>query len=311
MSGAKRLVLLSLAAGGVVGLALAPGLAAAATSAAFPTGEGGPRAIALGGHVVALPVDDLALESNPARLAYAAGTLTVQYDRISPDLDLYRGRLGAAFALGPSAAEPLQKSKPVRMALGVALDTQGLTLIEGSAYREATASVGLAWAPMSAGAAGVTVRYQRSISDVAGTEATGFGVDVGFSFDLADHWDVALSVTDAFGRTTFEDSDDEDRAARTTLGIAAVRRKWWQAELDYVFQHNSTSALAGGIEVHVVPGTLDLRLGVSQELREPARTVAAAGAGLMFSAFRLDYAYRADEDGAFDVQHRIALGARF
>ena len=310
MSGAKRLVF-SFAASLAVAIAFAPDPAAAATSAAFPTAEGGPRSIALGGHVVALPVDDLALESNPARLAYGTGTVTAQYDRVSPDLDLYRGRIGAAFALGPSAAEPLQGSKPVRMALGASLDTQGLTLIEGSDYREATASVGLAWTAISAGAAGVAVRYQRAISDVEGTEAAGFGVDVGLSFDLADHWDLALAVTDAFGRTTFEDSDDEDRAARTTLGIAAVRRKWWQAELDYVFQHDVTSALAGGVEVHVVPRTLDLRLGVSQEMREPARTVLAAGAGVAFSSFHLDYAYRADEDGAFDVQHRIALGARF
>jgi hypothetical protein len=292
-------------------LALVADPAAAATSAAFPTADGGPRSIALGGHVVALPVDDLALESNPARLAYGTGWVTAQYDRIAPDLDLHRGRIGAAFALGPGAAEPLQMSKPVRMAVGVSLDTQGLTLIEGSDYREATAAVGLAWTAVSVGAAGVAVRYQRSISDVDGTEATGFGVDVGLSLDLADHWDLALAVTDAFGRTTFEDSDDEDRAARTTLGIAAVRRKWWQAELDYVFQHDETSALAGGFEVHVVPGTLDLRLGVSQEMREPARTVASAGAGVTFSRFRLDYAYRADQDGAFDVQHRIALGARF
>jgi len=296
----------------VVAGALAPGdPAAAATSAGFPTADGGPRAIALGGHVVALPIDDLALESNPARLAYAAGSVTAQYDRISPDLDLHRGRIGAAFALGPDAAEPLQLSKPVKLALGVSLASEGLTLIEGSSYREATLNAGLAYAPISAGAAGVAVRYQRAFSDVDGTEASSFGVDVGLSFDLADHWDLALTVTDAFGRTTYEDSDDEDRAARTTLGIAAVRRKWWQAELDYVLQYDAMSALAGGFEVHVVPGTLDLRLGVSQELRDPARTVASAGAGLAFSAFRLNYAYSADNDGAFDVQHRIALGARF
>jgi hypothetical protein len=294
-----------------VALARAADPAAAATTVAFPTADGGPRAIALGGHIVALPIDDLALESNPARLAYATGSATAQYDRISPDLDLQRGRIGAAFALGPGAAEPLQLSKPVRMALGVSLASQGLTLIEGSSYREATLSAGLSYTGISAGAAGVAVRYQRAFSDVDGTAATGFGVDVGLSLDLADHWDIALSVTDAFGRTTYEDSDDEDRAARTTLGIAAVRRKWWQAELDYVLQYDAMSALAGGFEVHVVPGTLDLRLGVSQELRDPSRTVASAGAGLAFSAFRLDYAYSADDDGAFDVQHRIALGARF
>jgi hypothetical protein len=294
-----------------VALARAADPAAAATTVAFPTADGGPRAIALGGHIVALPIDDLALESNPARLAYATGSVTAQYDRISPDLDLQRGRIGAAFALGPDAAEPLQLSKPVRMALGVSLASQGLTLIEGSDYREATLSAGLSYTGISAGAAGVAVRYQRAFSDVDGTAATGFGVDVGLSFDLADHWDIALSITDAFGRTTYEDSEDEDRAARTTLGIAAVRRKWWQAELDYVLQYDATSAVAGGFEIHVVPGTLDLRAGVSQEMRDPARTVASAGAGLAFSAFRLDYAYSADQDGAFDVQHRVALGARF
>jgi len=292
-------------------LASAAGRAGAATSAAFPSAGGGPRAIALGGHIVALPVDDLALESNPARLAYATGSATGQYDRISPDLDLQRGRVGAAFALGPGAAEPLQDSRPVKLALGVSLATQGLTLIEGSAYSEVTLSAGLAYVPTSVGAAGVAVRYQRALSDVPGAEATGFGVDIGLSFDLAEHWDIALAVTDAFGRTTFEESADEDRGARTTLGIAAVRRRWWQAELNYVLEADATSAVAGGFEIHVVPGTLDLRAGVSQEMRDPARTVPSFGCGVAFSAFHLDYAYRADRDGAFDVQHRFALGARF
>ena len=84
----------------------------AATTVAFPSSDGGPRAIALGGHMVVMTVDDLALETNPARLAYAANTVTAQYDRLSPDLDLNRGRIGGAFALGPSAADPYQGSKP-------------------------------------------------------------------------------------------------------------------------------------------------------------------------------------------------------
>ncbi len=310
MPGAKRVGLL-LFAFSACGFVLGVGSAHGATSAAFPSSDGGPRAIALGGHMVVMTVDDLALETNPARLAYAANTVTVQYDRLSPDLDFNRGRIGAAFALGPSAADPYQGSQPYRMVVGASLATQNLTLIEGSGYREATLSAGVAYAPMALGAGGITFRYLRADSDVEGASATGFGVDVGIAVDLAEHWDAALTVTDAFGRTTFENSDDEDRLARTTLGIAAVRYKWWQAEIDYVFEQSTTSALAGGAEIHVVPGTLDLRVGVSQELREPARTLLSAGAGVAFRAFHLDYAYRSDPDGAFDVQHRVALGARF
>ncbi len=293
-------------------LALPAGLAAAGpTSAAFPDGGGGPRSIALGGHLVALPMDDHALETNAARLVYGAGSFSAQVDRLDPGLDLWRGRVGVSFGMGPGAAVPLQATQPRRVAVGASIAGQGLTLVQGSSYREATFSAGLAWAPSNLGAVGVAGRYQRALSDVPGAEATGFGVDVGMSFDLSDHFDVALSVRDAFGRTTFEDSDDEDRAARLTIGVAAVRHRRWQAEVDYVLQHNATSALSGGAEIHVVPGTLDLRAGVSRETRAPARLVPSAGVGLVFGSFRLDYAFRSDPDGAFETQHRAALGARF
>lgn len=285
--------------------------AAAAPTVAFPDPGGGTRSIALGSHLVALPLDDLALETNPARLVYAGRSVSAQVDRLDPDLDLWRGRIGMSHPLGPSAAEPLQASQPRRMAFGLSVGGQGLTLIEGSSYREATVALGLAYAPTNLGAVGATVRFQRSFSDAPGTEATGFGVDVGGSFDLTDHLDVALAVRDAFGRTTYEASDDEDRAARLTLGVAAVRHHWWQAELDYVLQYNATAALAGGVEVHAVPGVFDLRAGLRREVRAPSRTVPSFGAGVVFGAFRMDYAFRSDPDGAFETQHHVALGARF
>jgi hypothetical protein len=284
--------------------------AAAAPTVAFPDAGGGTRSIALGGHLVALPVDDLALETNPARLVYAGASASAQVDRLDPDLDVWRGRVGLSYPLGPSAAEPLQASRPRRMAFGLSVQGQGLTLIEGSSYREVTLAAGLAWAPTNLGAVGAAVRYQRSTSDVPGAEATGFGIDVGGSFDLSDHLDVAVAVRDAFGRTTFEASDDEDRAARLTVGVAAVRHRWWQAEVDYVLQHDATSALAIGGEAHVVPG-FDLRAGLLREVRAPSRTVPSFGAGLAFGAFHLDYAFRSDPDGAFETQHHVALGARF
>lgn len=285
--------------------------AGAATSAAFPDPGGGPRAIALGGHVVALPLDDGALEANPARLAYATGRASAEVDRLDPDLDLWRGRVGVVFGLGPSAADPLQLSQPRRMAIGLSVGGQGLTLIEGSSYGEATFAAGVAYAPVSMGTLGAAVRYQRAISDVPGTEGSGFGVDVGLSLDLAEHWDAALAVRDAFGRTKYEDSDDEDRAARLTIGLATARRRWWQAEVDYVLQRNTTSAVSAGAEIHAVPGIVDVRGGVSREMEGEARTVPTFGAGVVFGAFRLDYAFRSDTDGAFETQHRAALGARF
>lgn len=285
--------------------------AAAATTSAFPDAGGGPRAIALGGHLVALPVDDLALESNPGRLVYAAGSVSGQVDRLDPDLDLWRGRIGAAFGIAGSAAEPLQSSQPRRMAFGVSLAGQGLTLLGGSSYRETVVSAGLAYAPTNVGALGVAVRAMRSMSDVVGAEATGFAVDVGLSLDVADHWDVALAIKDAFGRTKYEDSDDEDRAARVTLGVAAARHRLWQAEVDYVFQYNEIAALSGGVEAHVLPGTLDLRAGVSRELLGVARVAPSFGLGLRVSRLHFDYAFRSDPDGAFETQHRAALGAHF
>ena len=284
---------------------------AASTSSAFSDAGGGPRSIALGGHLVALPVDDLALESNPARLVYGTGSASAQVDRLDPDLDLWRGRIGAAIALGGTAAEPLQATQPRRVALGVSLSGQGLRLVEGSSYRESAIAVGFAAAPVNVGSFGVVVRALRSMSDVAGAEATGFAVDVGLSLDVMDHWDVALAIQNALGRTTFEDSDDEDRAARVTIGLAAARHRRWQGEIDLAYEHNTIGAIAGGIEAHVVPGVLDLRAGVSREMIGVARVVPSFGLGLTAAALHFDYAFRSDPDGAFETQHRVALGARF
>ena len=84
-----------------------------------------------------------------------------------------------------------------------------------------------------------------------------------------------------------------------------------QAEVDYVLQYNATAALAAGVEAHAVPGVFSLRAGLLREVRFPSRTVPSFGAGVVFGAFRMDYAFRADPDGAFENQHHVALGARF
>jgi aminopeptidase N len=79
--------------------------------------------------------------------------------------------------------------------------------------------------------------------------------------------------------------NDEDRPAELTLGFAAGHYKWWQAELDWVIQNSTTSALSGGVEVHVVPGMVDLRAGIARE-QDPvsSRMVPSAGAGFALCA---------------------------
>ena len=77
----------------------------------------------------------------------------------------------------------------------------------------------------SQGAIGVTARYERAQSDVDAIAAHAYGVDVGVSVDLSDHWDAALSIKNAFGRAQFDGADDEDRPAQLTLGVATARRQ--------------------------------------------------------------------------------------
>jgi hypothetical protein len=286
-------------------------IAAAAPTAAFERPGGGPRSAAMGGHVIVLTDDDYAMGSNPARLAFADSSASAQYDRVDPGLNLWRGRLGVAFPLGRNASEPLQASRVHRLAVGAAIDVLHLGLIEGSAYREAALSVGGAFAPLNLLAFGVTARYERANSSLDGLGAKAWGVDVGATLDLSDHWVTGLAIRNALGRAQFDGGDDEDRPAEFTLGLATAHRRRFQAEIDYVLQRNTNSALSGGVEVHVLPGTLDLRAGVARELLGSARLIPSAGAAFLFQRYRLDYAFRSDRDGGFDAQHQLALGARF
>ena len=289
-----------------------PGMAKAATTSAFDRPGGGPRAAALGGHTVVLPDDDHALGSSPGRLVFAARSASAQYDRIDPAIDLWRGRIGVVLPLGQDLTEPLQTSHVNRTALGLALDLTNLTLIEGSGYREAAATLGAGVAPFGILGFGLAGRYERASSDVDELSASAWGVDVGASIELSDHLAAAFAMRNARGRSSFERGDDEDRAGDLTLGLAAGHHKYWQAELDWVFQHDVTSALSGGVEVHVVPGLLDVRGGIARE-QDPisSRIVPSAGAGFALEHVRLDYAFRADPDGSFDAQHQLALSTRF
>ena len=292
-------------------LLVLPSIAFGAT-AAFERVGGGARAAALGGHTVVLPDDDKALGSSPGRLVFAARSASAQYDRIDPDVELWRGRVGVLVPMGRDLTEPLQTSHVHRNALGAALDVTSLTLIEGSAYREAAISLGGGVAPVGILGLGAVVRYERASSDFDAIEASAWGVDAGFALELSDHIAGAIAIRNALGRATFEGGDDEDRAGEVTLGIGANHYRWWSAEVDYVYRDNATNAIAAGAEIHAVPGTLDLRAGVaSEEGPAGSRVVPSAGAGFAFANWHLDYAFRSDKDGSLDAQHQVALTARF
>jgi hypothetical protein len=289
-----------------------PMVAFGATSAGFERPGGGARSAALGGHSVVLPDDDHALGSSPGRLVFASRSASAQYDRIDPDVELWRGRVGVVLPMGRDLTEPLQTSHVRRNAVGLALDVTSLTLIEGSAYREAAVSLGGAVAPMGILGLGGVVRYERASSDLDAIQASAWGVDVGLAIELSDHIAGAIAVRNALGRTSYDGGDDEDRAGEVTLGLGANHYRWWSAEVDYVYRDNTTSALAGGVELHAVPGTLDLRAGAASE-EGPAgrRVIPSAGAGFAFDRWHLDYAFRSDKDGSLDAQHQVALTARF
>jgi hypothetical protein len=290
---------------------LRSGDAFAAPTSAFERPGGGPRAAALGGHTVVLPDDDFALGTNPGRLVFAQRSASAQFDRIDPVIELWRGRLGFVQPLGTKPNDPYVLAVPYPFAVGAALDLTSLTLIEGSGYREAAVSLGGAVAPITILGVGATVRVEQASSDVVGLSGNAFGVDVGASIALWDHVGAGVALKNAFGRASFEGGDDEDRAAELTVGLAATHYSRWQAEVDYVFARNTTSALSGGVEVHVVPGMFDLRAGVAREMAGAGRWIPSAGAGFILSMFRIDYAFRSDTDGGLDAQHQLALGARF
>ena len=300
----RRLLLLALAL-------VVAGPAAAAPTNGFERPGGGPRAAALGGHAITLLEDDDVMGANPGRLVFAHRSASAQYDQVEPDIDLWRGRAGVAWPLGHEITEPLQATHAYRGALGVLLDVTSLTLIEGSAYRESQVALGGAIAPASIFGLGASVSYERATSDADQIAAHAWGIDLGTTLDLSDHWTAAIAIKNAFGRAQYDGGQDADRAAETTFGVAARGYRRWQAEADYVTQHNTSAAVSGGVEIRVVPGVFDLRGGVARELLGGGRTVPSAGAGFLIGKIRLDYAFRSDTDGGTDAQHQVALGARF
>src|SRR5258708_23408357 len=138
-----------------------------------------------------------------ARLASTGGSASAQYDGSDPEVDVWRGGVGGVKAVGREITEPLQPGRLWRAVAGVSLDVTHLSLIEGSSYREMTATGGAGAALLDFLAVGAAVHYDRASSDVTDLHATGFGVDLGLAGALADHWDAAIAIKNAFGRVTF------------------------------------------------------------------------------------------------------------
>src|SRR5439155_1261233 len=129
---------------------------------------------------------------------------------------------------------------------------------------------------------------------------------------LSDHADAALTIRNLVSRSRYQDAASEHLPRSVEIGVAIARRRLYQAEVDYVFQGNRAAAVSAGLELHVVPGALDLRLGVDQRIvTGQSRTLPSAGAGIAAGSLRFDYAVLTDPDGGFGAQHRLALGARF
>lgn len=298
-------------------MALVAGMAAeshAVTSQAFVTVPGGARSFAMAGAAAALTENSSSTLLNPARLVYLNGfSAEATYTNVAEDLPVDRIELTLAMPVGADISAPLQRgSKTHRAGVGIAFETLGLDLSQGSRYAETQLTVAGAWAPANFASLGLSGRVMLAGSDdVDGLSASGYGVDAGLSLALDPHIEGAIMARNLFGGVKYEDAETGEDALRTiTFGLALNRTGWIYGETDLVLESGGTYRVQLGGEVTILD-LVSARGGLRQWLAPESRSVFTAGAGVRIPLVRLDYGVEFDDKDALGMAHRLTVGTHF
>ncbi|MBD3183685.1 hypothetical protein GF312_15455 [Candidatus Poribacteria bacterium] len=161
-------------------------------------------------------------------------------------------------------------------------------------------------------------------------KSRGYGVDFGIlaglrAKDGRNRLSVGMVIQDTPTRISWnkdtEIQSDEYLPYRYKLGISAEPLPGLTAAVDIVGEKNiSFKELHLGVEHWIFPAkntfpvsekNLAIRGGVAKQLSNSERITFAAGVGVRWASWQLDYAYLMDSDGLGDTKNRFSVSVRF
>jgi hypothetical protein len=267
------------------------------------------RGEGLAGAATVLIRDDRSAYWNPANLtALTSARFSFGATRPVPGLP----NLYSFFSIGTGlfdTHEVAEGDSPVsEVAAALSITHLGLELSGGSGWNESSIGASFAYAPNSYNSFGITARYMKSWTDVEDGEASGIGVDVGWTARLRAKFLLSVMGRNVYNQVYYPNTDYMLDPA-WNLAVA-YENLFDRASLegDAVFRRGELSRLLLGTEVTIWRNLLMLLVGADNRLIEGQRTVMHFGLVAERNAWEIAFAYTFDPMDAFGKAYRISFG---
>jgi hypothetical protein len=195
--------------------------------------------------------------------------------------------------------------------VGLSLDHRSLDLAQGSGWSSDIVSVGFGYSASTYASAGILVKYLFTSSDITGTQATGFGLDLAGRVDLTPSFDFGLAVRNLLGTTAWEDGEDESPPVIVSLGGTLASPYGTYTDLAVTVKGSEGTKIGLGLEVPVMGTGFRMRGGYQYWTGDESRNVISAGIGFQHLRYRIAYAARFDDETALGTTHHFSLGTDF
>jgi hypothetical protein len=217
------------------------------------------------------------------------------------------------WAAAPLGRPLIPPGEPTGSTFGIGLGFEhvGLELSQGSGWSSETVSLGFGYSAAAYASAGLLVKYLFSSSDIAGTEATAFGIDLGGRIELAPGVDLGLAVRNLLGNTSWDGGQDETPPFTVAVGGAVATPYGTTTEWAVIVTDNEGTRVGAGVEVPLMRTGFLLRGGYHRHSDDYSRNVVSAGFGFKHLRYRMAYAVRIDDEIAFGTTHHFSLGTDF
>jgi hypothetical protein len=199
--------------------------------------------------------------------------------------------------------------RPVsQVAAALTITYFGLELSGGSGWNESSIGASFAFAPNSYNSFGITARYMRSWTDIENADASGIGVDVGWTARLRKKFRLGLMGRNVYNQVYYPNTD---YILDSTWNLALAYENLFgrvSIEGDTVFKRSVLSRFLIGAETTIWPDLLILLIGADTRFSEGKRTIMHFGLVAERSAWEISFAYTFDPLDAFGKSYRLSLG---
>lgn len=298
-------------------LALAAAAPLFSSAAAGQSSQGGTflplgwdaRGEGLAGAATILIRDDRSAYWNPANLtSLTSPRFSFGATRPVPKLS----NLYSFFSIGTGLFDTRAVSEgysPVsQAAAALSITHLGLELSEGSGWNESTIGASFAYAPNSYNSFGITCRYMKSWTDVDDGDASGIGVDVGWTARLRKKFWIGLMGRNIYNQVNYSNLDNI-LDSTWNLGFAYENLlDRVSLEGDAVFKRSVLNRVLLGTEVTIWQDLLLILFGADTRLSEGRRTIMHFGLVTERNAWEISFAYTFDPMDAFGKIYRLSFG---